>query len=97
MHCARRCFLELVELLGLRLDPDKSKEPAAKFIYLELKMILPAAIVRQPLPFRCPRFRREWLESHIERILALDSLSPSEASSMRGRLFYYCYWKPGGS
>ena len=55
-------------------------------------MILPAAIIRQPLSFSCPAFRRERLISHIVRILAQDSLPPSEASSMRGRLFYYCYW-----
>lgn len=89
---AREAFIELVELLGLRLDPDKSLAPMAEFVYLGLKMTLPAAIPRKLLAFRCPGFRRRRLIEHIERIIDRNSLTPSEASSMRGRLFYYCYW-----
>ena len=89
---ARTAFLLLVELLGLRLDPDKCLAPSADFIYLGLRMLLPAAIPRQPLSFCCPEIRRSRLISHCQQILKKNSLTPAEASSMRGRLFFYCYW-----
>ena len=92
VQSGRAAFIELVDLIGLRLDPDKSKDPAASFVYLGLKMVLPAAICRQPLSFSCPIFRRDRLLYHLNNILNKNSLPPSEASSMRGRLFYYCYW-----
>ena len=55
-------------------------------------MVLPAAIIQQPLSFGFPEFRRHRLISHIERILVVNSLTPAQASSIRGRLFFSFFW-----
>ena len=91
---ARTAFLLLVELIGLRLDPDKCLAPSADFIYLGLRMLLPAAIPRQPLSFCCPEIRRSRLISHCQQILNKNSLTPAEASSARGRLFFLMLLAP---
>ena len=89
---ARDAFLELCELIGLVLDPDKSKLPSANFVYLGLKMMLPAAIPHSYFSLSIPEIRRNRLIDYIEKIFDRNSLTPAEAASMRGRLFFYAYW-----
>ena len=89
---ARAAFIELCELLGLRLDPEKSLLPSFDFIYLGLRLILPAVRPHRIFSFSVPEPRRLRLRDRIFEILTKGSLTPAEASSMRGRLYFYAFW-----
>ena len=93
VHSARSAFVELCELLGLTLDPDKTLCPSDQFIYLGLCMILPAKIPRRVFAFSIPETRRLRLLYQIQTILGKGELTPAEASTMRGRLYFYAYWQ----
>ena len=92
VHSARSAFLRMCELLGFKLDMEKSIEPCGRFIYLGLMMILPSAIDQQPLLFCIPEMRRLKLIGYLDGIIRDYVLSPGDASSMRGRLFYYAFY-----
>ena len=89
---ARDAFLELCKLLGLKLDPDKSLAPSHDFIYLGLRMILPATLLERKFSLSIPEPRRQRLRFQLTSILREAKLTPAGASSMRGRLYFYAYW-----
>ena len=89
---SRETFLYLVSCIGLTLDMEKSLTPRADFIYLGLRMLLPCRFTKQIFAIKIPPARRAKLIGHLERILQSNSLTSGDASSMRGRLFFYAYW-----
>ena len=89
---SRESFLHLVSLLGLQLDMDKSLSPSADFIYLGLRLLLPTQLTRQVFAIKIPPARRDKLIWHLEAILNRNQLTSGEASSMRGRLYFYAAW-----
>ena len=91
---ARSAFLELCKLLGLVLDPDKSLMPSHDFVYLGLRMILPATLLGRKFSLMIPEPRRIRLRFQLTSILQEAKLTPASASSMRGRLYFYAYWLP---
>lgn len=92
VHSARKCFLSLVKKIGFVLDMEKSIAPCEEFIYLGLKLLLPAAIPRRKFTISIPDARRTKLLMHLEKIVHDNFLSPGDASSMRGRLYFYAFW-----
>ena len=89
---ARSAFIQICELLGLTLDMVKSLTPRAEFIYLGLELLLPSSVGRRELSLRITEARCAKLVFQIERILDTKILSPGDASSMRGRLYFYAAW-----
>ena len=92
VYSSRETFFHIVGLIGLQLDMDKSLTPRADFIYLGLRLLLPCRLTRQVFAIKIPPARRIKLISQLERILLAKSLTSGEASSMRGRLFFYVAW-----
>ena len=93
VHSSRETFLHLVGLLGLTLDMQKSILPSADFIYLGLQLLLPSRLTGTIFALKVPKARRTKLIGHLRKILfEKKSLTSGEASSMRGRLFFYAHW-----
>lgn len=93
---SRAIFVELCELIGLRLDMDKTLTPCSQLIYLGLNMILPARLPSEIREFSLsvPPKRLLRLIAHMDAILRDQTLTPAQASSHRGRLFFYTFWAP---
>ena len=89
---AREAFLELNQLLGLSLDMQKSLTPRPEFIYLGLQLILPSSINRCDLRLQVPEARRLKLLRMCHAFLQSECLTTGDASSMRGRLYFYAAW-----
>ena len=92
IHSSRETFLQLVRLIGLSLDPKKSLAPSADFLYLGLRLLLPQQLTRQVFALQIPPLRRDRLVSHLEGFRKKMTMTTGEASSMRGRLYFYAYW-----
>ena len=71
---------------------EKSLTPRSEFIYLGLSLILPTRLNRGLFAIKIPAARRKKLIKHLTDILQNKTLSTGEASSMRGRLFFYLAW-----
>ena len=92
VRSARTSFLHLCAAIGFVLDMEKSIEPCENFIYLGLKLILPQSLPHVRLSFSIPEMRRRKILSHLLAIIKEQSLTSGDASSMRGRLFFYAFW-----
>ena len=92
IQSSREAFLQLVRLIGLSLDPKKSLAPSADFLYLGLRLLLPQQLTRQVFALQIPPLRRDRLVSHLESFRTKMTMTTGEASSMRGRLYFYAYW-----
>ena len=92
IQSSREAFLQLVRLIGLNLDPKKSLAPSADFLYLGLRLLLPQRLPRQVFALQIPPLRRDRLVSHLESFRRKMTMTSGEASSMRGRLYFYAYW-----
>ena len=94
---SRHVFITICELIGLTLDMDKTLTPCSKLLYLGLNIVLPARIPRsldRVFAFQLPPERRINLIRHLDAILRDKKLTPGDASSHRGRLFFYTFWAP---
>ena len=93
---SRDCFIELCGLIGLRLDMDKTLEPCTELIYLGLYMILPSnrPWANREFSLSIPEKRLVKLIGHLKHVLNAGSLSPGDAASHRGRLYFYAFWDP---
>ena len=89
---ARSAFIQICELLGLTLDMVKSLTPRAEFIYLGLELLLPSSVGRRELCLRITEARCAKLLAQIRKILDEQTLTSGDASSMRGRLYFYAAW-----
>ena len=92
---SRDIFVELCELIGLKLDMEKTLKPCSELIYLGLKMVLPCRLLGNHREFSLsiPEQRRRRLIRHLEGILQAGELSSGDSASHRGRLFFYAYWE----
>ena len=73
---------------------DKTLPPCEQLIYLGLKMTPRVPRERRHFRLSLPPDRRLRLISHLDEILRISSLTPAEASSQGGCLFFYCWWAP---
>ena len=89
---SRETFLFLCDISGLALDMKKSLEPSADFIYLGLQMLLPTRLTKHVFALKIPLARRNKLVANLTEILKRETLTSGQASSMRGRLFFYAHW-----
>ena len=94
VHSARSAFLEICELLGFKLDFEKSLEPCSILLYLGLQMVMPSRIPNDYRVFSLsiPEMRKRRLVFRLREILTANELSSGDASSTRGRLFFYTSW-----
>ena len=94
VNFARSVFLEICELLGVKLDFEKSREPCSPLLYLGLQMVMPSRIPREYRIFSLsiPVMRKRRLAFRLREILPKNELSPGDASPTRCRLFFYTGW-----
>ena len=81
-HQAHSLWIELNELVGWRLDMDKSPPPERAFKLLGAELLVGIA---HPVGRTFPG-RAEAIDELIEKHLAQDRLTPAEAASLRGKL-----------
>ena len=72
--------------------PVSYKQWSADFASAHRQMSLSPILIMFRALSILPEVRRLRLISHRQQILDRNSLTPAEASSMCGRLFFYCYW-----
>ena len=94
VQSARSAFLEICELLGFKLDFEKSLALCSALLYLGLQMVTPSRILRDFRVFSLsiPFVRKRRLAFRLREILQKNGLSSGDASPTRGRLFFYTSW-----
>ena len=69
---------------------DKTLEPCSELIYLGLYMILPSNLPWANMEFSLsiPEKRLVKLIGHLQHVLNAGSLTPGDAASHRGKLYF---------
>ena len=91
---SRAIFIELCNLIGLKLDMKKTLAPCTELIYLGLNIILPCRYlgVDRVFTLSVPKQRRIRLVAYMKGIINDCMLTPGDSASHRGRLFFYSFW-----
>ena len=79
---AKKCLVEAISLLGYHLEPSKTEGPASLMTILGVQIkVRPHSVVLAPDPLKAAKWIRD-----LQEALATNSLPPSQAAKMAGRL-----------
>jgi hypothetical protein len=87
VHSAQWCVRRLHEIFGFLLDPDKHVRAATQNAFLGVVTDF-TRVLRGYVVFRIKEERRLKLVAALQHVLEVKRLTPTESSSMRGKLYF---------